>query len=83
MENIECVVAGEFDAVIQIETSFELEGGFHAGTELFRALEADKAIVVAAHADVGAGFLDQTGIHRTVNGDVGLGMCNACQSHSH
>ena len=72
-------------AVIQIETSFELEGGFHAGTEFFCALEADKAIVVAAHAAVRRSrvFLDQAGIHRTVNGDVGLGMCNACQSHSH
>ena len=78
LENIECVVAGEFRAVVQAEASFELEGGFHAGTELFRTLEADTAVFVAAHADVGAGFLDQAGIHRAVNGDVGLGVCSTC-----
>ncbi len=77
LKNIKCVIAGKFRAIVQVEAPFELEGGFHAGTEIFRALEAYTAVFVAAHAGIGAGFLDDAGIDDAINSDVGLGICGA------
>ena len=63
--------------IIQLEPLFQFESGFHAGTEVFHSTEAQTVVDVFTHFYVMTGFLDETGVNNTVNGDVGL-----CVSHA-